>query len=57
MKAGSHIKGLRGTVQTFDVAAGARVWQLTADGAVEKTLADIEPGDRVKVKGKISKDG
>ena len=57
MKAGSHIKGLRGTEQTFDVAAGVKVWQLTADGAVEKTLADIEPDDRVKVKGRISKDG
>ena len=56
VKAGSHIKGLRGTEKTFDVAAGAKVWQLTADGAVEMTLADIEDGDRVKVKGRISKD-
>ncbi len=39
------------------MAAGAKVWQLTADGAVAMTLADIEPGDWVKVKGKISKDG
>ena len=57
VKAGSHIKGLRGTVKTFDVAAGARVWRLTADGAVEMTLGDVADGDWVKVKGKISKDG
>jgi len=57
VQAGSHIKGLRGTEKTFDVAPGVKVWQLTADGAVTKALSDIEPGDRVKVKGKISKDG
>ncbi len=55
MKAGSHIKGLRGTEKPFDVAAGAKVWQLTADGAVAMTLGDVAAGDRVKVKGKISK--
>lgn len=55
VKAGSHIKGLRGTEKTFDVAAGAKVWQLTADGAVAMTLGDVAVGDRVKVKGKISK--
>jgi hypothetical protein len=54
VKAGSHIKGLRGTEKTFDVAAGARVWQLTADGAVAMTLGDVAAGDRVKVKGKIT---
>ncbi|HEX5641816.1 MAG TPA: hypothetical protein VFZ86_05680 [Thermoleophilia bacterium] len=57
VKAGSHIKGLRGTEKMFDVAPGVKVWQLTADGAVEGRLADIEPDDRVKVKGWISKDG
>ena len=56
VKAGSHIKGLRGTEHEFEVVAGVRVWQLTADGAVTMTPADIEPGDWVKVKGKISKD-
>jgi hypothetical protein len=55
VKAGSHIKGLRGTEKTFDVAAGAKVRQLTADGAVAMTLGDVAAGDRVKVKGKISK--
>jgi hypothetical protein len=55
VKAGSHIKGLRGTEKAFDVAAGAKVWQLTPDGAVAMTLGDVAAGDRVKVKGKISK--
>jgi hypothetical protein len=55
VKAGSHIKGLRRTDKAFDVAAGAKVWQLTGDGKVAMTLGDIAPGDRVKVKGKITK--
>jgi len=55
VKAGSHIKGIKRTEKTFDVAAGAKVWQLTADGAVAMTLGDVAAGDRVKVKGKITK--
>ncbi len=55
VKAGSHIKGLPGTEKMFDVADGAKVWQLTGDGAVARTLADIEPGDWVKARGTVKK--
>jgi len=55
VKAGSHIKGIKRTEKTFDVAADAKVWQLTEDGAVAMTLADVAAGDRVKVRGKITK--
>ena len=54
VKAGSHIKGIKRTEKTFNVAADAKVWQLTADGAVPMTLGDVAAGDRVKVKGKIT---
>jgi hypothetical protein len=40
---------------SFVVAAGARVWMLTDDGAVAKTLADVAAGDRVKARGVITK--
>jgi hypothetical protein len=52
---GSHIKGLKRTEKAFDVALTAKVWQLTEDGAVAGTLADVSAGDRVKVKGTITK--
>jgi hypothetical protein len=56
VKAGTKsIRAFRGKVAEF-MAADARVWLLTGDGAVPKTLADIEPGDRVKARGTI-KDG
>jgi hypothetical protein len=55
VKAGTKsIRVLRGTVTEF-MAADARVWLLTGDGAVERTLADIEPGDWVKARGTIAK--
>jgi hypothetical protein len=55
VRAGSHIKGLKGTEKTFDVAAGAKVWQLTGDGRVARTLAAVAAGDWVKVAGTITK--
>jgi hypothetical protein len=55
VRAGSHIKGLRGTETAFTVAEGAKVWQLTGDGKVESSLDKLAAGDKVMVKGKISK--
>jgi hypothetical protein len=55
VKAGSHIKGLKGKETVFNLAADAKVWLLTDDGRVAKTLADVAAGDRVKVKGTIAK--
>jgi hypothetical protein len=55
VKSGSHIKGLRGKEVVFTMAADAKVWQLTKDGAVAKTLTDVTAGDRVKVRGTIAK--
>jgi len=56
VKAGTKsIRRLRGEVATFIMAADARVWLLSGDGAVAKTLADIEPGDWVKARGTVKK--
>jgi hypothetical protein len=55
VKAGSHIKGLKRTEVVFTMAASAKVWQLTKDGAVAKALADVAAGDRVKIRGTIAK--
>jgi hypothetical protein len=55
VKAGSHIKGLKRTEVVFALAADARVWRLTRDGAVAMALADVAAGDRVKVRGAIAK--
>lgn len=53
VKAGTKtIRAFRGKVAEF-MAADARVWLLTEDGALVKTLADIEPGDWVKARGTI----
>jgi hypothetical protein len=55
VKAGTKtLRVLRGEVADF-MAADARVWLLTGDGAVGKTLADIAPGDWVKARGTITK--
>ena len=54
VKAGSHIKGLRGTETAFAVADGAKVWQLTEDGKVESSPDKLAAGDKVMVKGKIT---
>lgn len=51
VQGGSHIKGLKRTETTFTVAASAKVWQLTGDGAVASELGKIAAGDKVKVKG------
>jgi hypothetical protein len=54
VKAGTKtIRCLRGKVSEF--MAPASVWLLTGEGAVEKALADIEPGDWVKARGTIAK--
>ena len=37
------------------MADGAKVWQLTEDGKVESSLDKLAAGDKVMVKGKISK--
>jgi hypothetical protein len=55
VKAGSHIKGLKGTEKAFGVVAGAKVWQLTGDGRVARTLDAVAAGDWVKVAGTIAK--
>ena len=55
VKAGSHIKGLKGTKTAFAVADGAKVWQLTEDGRVESSLDKLAAGDKVKLKGTIAK--
>jgi hypothetical protein len=59
VKAGSHIKGLRGTETTFTIADGTKVWQLTEDGKVESSLEMIAKtdtaADKVLLKGKITK--
>jgi dihydroorotase len=55
VKAGSHIKGLKGTTTAFAVADGAKVWQLTEDGKVESSLDKLAAGDKVKLKGTIAK--
>jgi hypothetical protein len=56
VKAGTKsIRAFRGKVAEF-MAADARVWLLTGDGAVAKTPDDVEPGDWVKARGTI-KDG
>ena len=56
VKAGSHIKGLKGKETVFVVAADAKVRQLTKKKrTVVRTLADLAAGDRVMAKGKISK--
>ena len=56
VKAGTKtVRGLCGTDASFVVAADAEVWTLTDDGAVAKTLADVAAGDKVKVRGGITK--
>jgi hypothetical protein len=55
VKAGSHIKGLKGTETAFAVADGAKVWRLTEDGKVESSLDKLAAGDKVKLKGTIAR--
>jgi hypothetical protein len=56
VKAGTKtIRSLRRTEAPFTLAANAKVWLLTEDGAVAKTLADVAPGDKVKARGVIVK--
>jgi hypothetical protein len=56
VKAGTKtVRVLRRTDASFVVAADAKVWMLTDDGAVAKTLADVAAGDKVKVRGVITK--
>ncbi len=43
------------TPATIAVDPGAKIWLLTDDGAVAKTLADIAVGDKVKARGTIAK--
>jgi hypothetical protein len=53
VKAGSHIKGLKGTEPLFTLADGVPVWQLTEDGKVESSLDQLAAGDKVMLKGTI----
>ena len=55
VKAGSHIKGMKRTDAMFVVAADVPVWQLTEDGKVESSVDKLAEGDKVMVKGKITK--
>jgi hypothetical protein len=53
LKVGKHVKAMKKVVKPFNVAADAKVWQLTDDGAVAATLGDISAGDKVKVSGTV----
>lgn len=55
VKAGSHIKGLKGKEAAFAVADGAKIWQLTEDGKVESSLDKLAAGDKVMLRGTIAK--
>lgn len=55
VQGGSHIKGLKRTETAFAVADTAKVWLLTEDGRVESSLDKVAAGDKVKVKGVITK--
>jgi hypothetical protein len=56
VKAGTKtVRAFRGTEATMNVAAGAKIWMLTGDGAVAKTLADVPDGAKVKVRGTIDR--
>jgi hypothetical protein len=56
VKAGTKtVRACRGKEATMNVAPGAKVWMLTRDGAVAKTLADVPDGARVKVRGTIDR--
>ena len=57
VKAGSHIKGMKGTDTTFTLTDGVKVWQLTEDGKVESSLDKLAAGDKVLLKGTITKVG
>jgi hypothetical protein len=54
VKAGSHIKGLKGTDTLFTLADGVPVWQLTGDGKVESSLDKLAAGDKVMLRGTIA---
>jgi hypothetical protein len=54
VKAGSHIKGLKGYDTLFTLADGVKVWQLTEDGKVESSLDQLAAGDKVMLRGKIA---
>jgi len=56
VKAGTKtVRAFRGKEATMNVAPGAKVWMLTRDGAVAKTLADVPDGAGVKVRGTIDR--
>lgn len=58
VKAGTKtVRAFRGKEATMNVAADAKVWMLTADGAVARTLADVPNDARVKVRGIIDRRG
>ncbi len=46
---------MKGTDTTFTLAEGVPVWQLTEDGKVESSLDKLAAGDKVLLKGKITK--
>jgi hypothetical protein len=55
VKAGSHIKGMKGSDTKFTLTDGVKVWQLTEDGKVESSLDKLAAGDKVLLKGTIAK--
>jgi hypothetical protein len=56
VKAGTKtVRAFRGKDAPMYVAADAKVWMLTKNGRVAKTLADVPDGARVKVRGTIDR--
>jgi hypothetical protein len=54
VKAGTRTVRPKRTDITFDVATDVKVWLLTEDGAVAKTIDAVAAGDWVKVRGTVT---
>lgn len=56
VKAGTKtVRAFRGKEATMNVAADAKIWMLTEEGRVAKTLADVPADAKVKVRGIIDR--